>query len=183
MPLTSLSRDDADFSATGKYWRGSLWLPTAYAALKGLAEYGYIKEARAAAVKILEHMALTYKEYEPHTVWECYSPSEHKPAFQTNDKSVVRRDFCGWSALGPISVFIEFVLGFYEINAFKKTVKWNLPEDRKEEIGIKNLRFGKIVTDIIADGNAVKVLSNGAYKLVVNGKIYRVKKGENLIKL
>ena len=183
VPLTSLSRGDADFSATGKYWRGSMWLPTAYATLKGLVNYGFIKEARAAAEKILAHMAATFNEYEPHTVWECYSPSEHKPAFQTNDKSVVRRDFCGWSALGPISAFIEFVLGFYEINAFRKTIKWALPEERNGEIGIKNLRFGKIVTDIIADGNAVKVLSNGGYKLVINGKVYRVKKGENLIEL
>jgi neutral trehalase len=41
----SLSRKDNDYSPKGRYWRGSVWLPTAYMTLKGLVKYGYIKEA------------------------------------------------------------------------------------------------------------------------------------------
>ena len=183
VPLVSLSRNDADFSVRGNYWRGSMWLPTAYAALKGLVKYGYYEEARAAAVKILDHMSATFNEYEPHTVWECYSPTEHKPATQTNDKSIVRSDFCGWSALGPISIYIEFVLGFYEINAFKSVIKWAKPLNAVGQIGIKNLRFGNVITDIVAEEDKCFVSSNGNYDLIINGVVHKVKVGKNIIDL
>lgn len=183
VPLVSLARKDADFSERGKYWRGSVWLPTAYAALKGLVKYGFYKEAHSAAVKILDLMSATYKGYAPHTIWECYSPTERKPATQVDNKTMVRPDFCGWSALGPISMYIEFVLGFYEINAFKNTVKWAKPENVTGEIGVKNLRFGKTVTDIIANGHELKVVSNGQYSLIINGIEFDIKSGKNTIKL
>ncbi len=123
VPLVSLARNDGDFYPDGRYWRGALWLPTAYMALKGLSSYGYHEKAREASVKIINHMLKTYEKVEPHTIWECYSPSAPEPSVDPNNTKDVRPDFCGWSALGPISVYIEFVLGFYEINGFKKTVK------------------------------------------------------------
>ena len=94
-PLVSLSRKDADFQELGQYWRGSVWLPTAYAALKGIANYGFYKEAHLLSHKLFKQMLKTYQEYEPHTIWECYSPTEAKPAKQTNNKSDVRPNFCG----------------------------------------------------------------------------------------
>lgn len=179
VPLVSLARADADFDDSGKYWRGSLWIPTAYMALKGLIRYGYFNEARRAACSILTQMMNTYEGFEPHTIWECYSPSEAKPATQSNGKSIVRKDFCGWSALGPISVYIEFVLGFYEVNAFEKVIKWNKPGNVQGKIGIKNLRFGDILTDIVAEGNTISVNSSREYRLVVNDKTLHVKAGQN----
>ena len=184
VPLVSLARKDADFDLTGRYWRGSLWLPTAYAALKGLAKYGFYKEAREVAIKILKWMSKTYQEYEPQTIWEAYSPTECKPASKFVDgENTVRPDFCGWSALGPISIYIEFVLGFYEVNAFENVVKWAKPEEETGEIGIKNLRFSEIVTDIMANGNKLKVVSNGKYKLIVNKTEFDIFAGENAIEL
>lgn len=180
VPLVSLSRDDNDFDPCGRYWRGSLWLPVAYSALKGLFDYGYFDLARNAAKRILDHMLATYNEYEPHTIWECYSPTEHKPATQTSGKAGVRKDFCGWSALGPISIYIEFVLGFYEVNAFEKTVKWAMPKDMVGKVGVKGLRFGETVTDIVAEGDELVVISSGEYDLIVDEKTYRVKKGKNV---
>ena len=184
VPLVSLARSDGDFDESGRYWRGSMWLPTAYMALKGLVDYGYYDLARTTAIKIIDHMSETYGGFEPHTIWECYSPTERKPATQVNGRSIVRKDFCGWSALGPISVYIEFVLGFYEINAFEKIVKWAKPDytDGKK-IGIRNLHFGDIVTDIVAEGNKIVVDSNEEYSLLINGKTYLVKSGENVIDL
>jgi len=96
---------------------------------------------------------------------------------------LARPDFCGWSALGPISIYIEFVLGFYSVNAFNKTVKWNKPADIEGEIGIKNLRFGDIVTDITAENNICTVISNEKYTLYINDKEYSVEKGINVINL
>lgn len=184
LPLLSLSRDDPEFSPkTGKYWRGSLWLPTAYASLKGASAYGYHEETHRAAKKIFEYMLKTYQTYEPHTIWECYAPQGYRPATQVDDKEIVRKDFCGWSALGPISVYLEYVLGFHTVNAFEKVVRWAKPKDMTGKIGVKNLRFGDTVTDIVADGDVCSVYSNAPYTLEIDGKAYAVSVGENTFSL
>lgn len=178
VPLTTLSRSDSDFNPKGEYWRGSVWLPTAYATLKGLASYGYFEEARELSVKLLSYMEKTYTDFEPHTIWECYSPTEHKPATnETGKDEFVRPDFCGWSALGPIAIYIEFILGFYKTDAFSKRVEWAKPVNATGEIGIRNFRFGNIITDITAVGNNITVSSNDSYTLVVYGTEYSVNKG------
>jgi len=129
-------------------------------------------------------MYKTYTDFEPHTIWECYSPEEYKPATnETFTDELVRKDFCGWSALGPISIYIEHVLGFHTVNAFDKLVKWAKPDGFKGEIGIKNLRFGDVVTDIVADGNKVSVSSNGDYTLEINGVSCKVSAGNTNITL
>ena len=128
-------------------------------------------------------MYKTYKEVEPHTLWEAYSPDEFKPA--TNEfmsGNYVRPDFCGWTALGPISIYIEFILGFHTVDAFTKTVEWEKP-DFKGEMGIRNLRFGEIITDIVAIGDVCKVTTNSAYTLKINGKDHKIVNGENEFKL
>lgn len=184
VPLVSLSRSDNDYLPDGRYWRGALWLPTAYAALKGIAAYGFYGEAHDAALKIVEHMYKTFKDYEPHTIWECYNPEKCEPSVDAHSSEVrVRKDFCGWSALGPISVFIEYVLGFHTVDAFSNTVKWAKPDNVKGNIGIKNLKFGNTVTDIIANGNKCTVISDGSYTLEINGKSYDIKSGSNIFEL
>ena len=72
------------------------------------------EKAHQTAEGLLAQMNRTYRNYEPHSIWECYSPTADKPA-NGKKKPVVRKDFCGWSALGPISLFIENVIGIYEI--------------------------------------------------------------------
>ena len=89
--------------------------------------------------------------------------------------TLVAQDFCGWSALGPISLFIENVLGFYNIDATARLVEWH--KTGWGEQGIRNLRFGDVQTDIVADGDTVRVVSDKEYVLKVNGKKYRVKAG------
>ncbi len=179
VPLITLARNDGDYCSDGRYWRGSLWLPTAYAALKGMSEYGYHNEAHEAAYKILRHMLATYKNYEPHTIWECYAPEKSEPGKQTREWELCRPDFCGWSALGPISIYIEYVLGFRKINAFDNVIEWEKPSEFEGDIGIKNLHFGDIVTDIIACDNICKVKSSAPYTLKICGKEYAIKTGEN----
>lgn len=181
-PFVSLSRNDGDFSEEGNYWRGSVWLPTAYAALVGLKNYGFFDIARSCAQKLLRHMQKTYTDFSPHTIWECYSPTDYMPATTADGDELVRPDFCGWSALGPISIYIEFVLGFHTIDAFKNTVEWEKPE-ASGKIGIKGLRFGEIVTDIVAEKNVCKVRANREYILKINGVSHNIEKGENIIKL
>ena len=181
VPAVSLARNDGNFNPTGGYWRGAMWLPTAFVALKGLAEYDLYDEAHTVGKKILDHMLHTYLEYEPHTIWECYSPEEYKPSTAQNGKTVVRKDFCGWSALGPISIYIENVLGFHRIDAFERVVEWAIPKTFEKRVGIKNLRFGDITTDIILENGVCKVISNAPYTLKIDGKPHKISSGENII--
>ncbi len=108
VPMVSLARNDNDFCTDGKYWRGSLWLPTAYATLKGLIEYGFFKEAQELSQKVLNHMLNTYNDFEPHTIWEAYASNDATPATGARaSEGLSRPNFCGWSALGPISIYIS----------------------------------------------------------------------------
>ena len=184
VPFPSLARNDVDFDEKGQYWRGSVWLPTAYVTLKGLVEYGYYQEAQETGYQLFQHMFETYKRYEPHTIWECYSPTAYEPGMQVKSlNEIVRPDFCGWSALGPIAVYIEHVLGFHAINAFEKVVEWRKPSMFKGKVGIENLRFGEVITDIVADEKECQVKSNLPYTLKINEKAFQILEGENVISL
>ena len=180
VPWTTVPRNDSDFNPKGGYWRGSVWIPTAYMGIKAIQKYGYLELARKNSLSIIEHMSKTYQEYIPHTIWECYNPTEAKPA-TTGHGTIVRPDFCGWSALAPISLMIENVIGFYDINAQDKIVKWNLSKDGTQ--GIKNLVFGNVKTDIIYKNNEVSVKTNHRFTLIINGLGYIMKKGSNKIKV
>ncbi len=182
IPLTSVARNDADFVASGGYWRGAVWMPTTYASLKGLAEYGMYDIARTIAKKTLRHLYNTYAQFEPHTIWESYSPEKCEPATTTDNTTLVRKDFCGWSALGPICIYIEYLLGFHTIDAFEKKVYWEKPQT-VGEIGIRNLRFGEIVTDIVANGRECTVVSNAPYTLLICDKPFEINVGKQKILL
>ena len=54
---------------------------------------------------------------------------------------------------------------------------WNGVRQVGGEQGIRNLRFGDVHTDIVADGDTVRVVSDKEYVLKVNGKKYKVKAG------
>lgn len=177
VPWVSLARNDPDFNKDGGYWRGSMWLPTAYMGIKALEKYNYLDLAYQQAYSIVSHMDQTFQQYTPHTIWECYNPTKPVPAIN-EDGTCCRADFCGWSALGAISLLIENVLGFYDINAATKTVKWH--KVRNDIHGIKNLKFGNIVTSIVSSGNKLIVSSNDRYKLIVNEKTINIKKGSDV---
>lgn len=183
-PWVSVSRSDKDFNGEyGDYWRGAIWVPTAYMATKALEKYGYYELANELSLNLVKHMLNTFKFYKPATIWECYNPTKYEPSHRVRAEGLeeVRPDFCGWSALAPISMFIENILGFYYVNAQTRTVKWNKHLD--EVHGIRNLRFGDIVTDIVGDEKEVKVKSNRHYTLIINNKEYQIAPGEEKIKL
>ena len=179
MPMPSLSRDDPDFHADGTYWRGSMWLPTAYMAMKAADVYGDYRTARTASRKIVDMMYRTYVEFEPHTIWECYSPTEPKPA--TNKRhEYVRYDFCGWSALGPISLFLEDVIGIKQADAFANTLVCDFEKEPKGRVGVERYRFGGITCSVVATKDAVAVRSNGDFTLIVDGVRRQVRAGTNM---
>ena len=179
-PWVTVARNDKSFvSPDGAYWRGGIWLPTAYMGTKALEKYGFHDEANTAAENLLAHMYRTYKAVNPNTIWECYSPTRDYPVVRNNGH-IVRKDFCGWSALGPISMFIENVLGFHTVDAKNKRVEWKLHQQSRH--GIKNFKFGQISADIIYNGtDQISINSNQGFTLVINGKEFSIKAGQNSI--
>ncbi len=181
VPLVSLARDDADFNAEdGRYWRGAMWVPTAYMSIKGIENYGHFELARKCADGILNHMYLTFRDYEPHTIWETYNPCSPMPSRSCDENNrIVRPDFCGWSAVAPINLYIENVIGIYSIDAFKKQVKWHVGKEVKGKIGLRNLRFGDVVTDLLCDQGVCEITSSAPYTLYLNDKEFGVQAGTN----
>lgn len=182
VPWVTVSRDDPDFDANdGWYWRGSMWLPTAYMGIKALEKYDFMEAADTTAEQVLSWMLRTWRDYKPHTIWECYSPTA--PAPSSNHGKRVRPDFCGWSALGPISLFIENVLGFHDIDASSRTVRWDIRHDCRH--GLNNLTFGDTTTDLLYDpaASTVTIRSNKPYCLILNGKSHRIRAGVTTISI
>ena len=183
-PFLSLSRLHPLYdNETGNYWRGGIWLPFAYMTTKALEKYGYYELADELAENLLRHILNVYVNgFEgKHTIWECYSPSQDRPS--TEHGRTARPDFCGWSALGPISMFIENVMSFHHINGVERRIEWTL-KAKNGTHGIKGLNFANITTDIIydADQKMVNVISNNSYNLIINGKRFNVSKGVTKIK-
>lgn len=174
MPWPTVSKDDPTYSEDGAYWRGSSWLPTNYMVSRGLQRYEFFDDAHEAAVKIVKAMQETYQNVTPHTIWECYKPKCAEPAL-TQKGELVREDFCGWSALGPISMLIEQAIGIHDIDAKNKVVKW---ESRlKTRHGIESLKFGSTVSSMVIDKKRVSVTSNEPYTLIINGKSFEINEG------
>jgi hypothetical protein len=176
VPWVSLSRSDKAFDGqTGNYWRGAVWMPTAYMGIRALTENGQEDLADASAEAVLYHMYRTYRDYEPHTIWECYNPLTPQPAMHGTER--VRPDFCGWSALGPISLFIENVIGLHSVDAQHRIVEWRIHQTGRH--GIRRFQFADVTTDLIADGcGHLEVTSNKPFTLIVNGKHLKIKQGE-----
>ena len=174
----SLSRSDPDFLADGGYWRGSVWLPTTYMALKATDLRGDYDLAREVGGKLLEHMYRTYEEFEPHTIWECYSPTSFEPA-KNKREQWVRPDFCGWSALGPISVFLEDVIGIKEADGYRNTLLCDFEKHPKGKVGVRGYRFGAVVCNVIATEKSIEVEANRPFTLLADGKTIQVKAGKN----
>lgn len=182
-PWNSLTRNDVDFdSVSGNYWRGGIWLPIAYMGTKALERYGYTELADSLASDIVNMMARVYYQQEPHTIWETYNPMADGPS--TEHGHTVRQEFCGWSALGPISLFIENVLGFRNVNALTRTVIWDLKKGNGTH-GLRHFKFGNVVADIVynADDGMVDVDSNEPFSLILNGQTYNVPRSKSQIPL
>lgn len=176
-PWVTVARCDKDFNeATGDYWRGGIWLPTAYMGTKALEKYGYHELADELAEKVVGQQLRTYRDVCPHTVWECYSPSANQPSTEHGRRA--RPEFCGWSALGPISLFIENIMGFRRADAPTRTVTWTLKRKNGTH-GIRNLRFGDTCADIVynAATGCIETRSDRPFRLVVNGKRLKVERG------
>ncbi len=154
-PVPSLSYDNPNYSANGCYWQGGVWAPTNYMIVRGLLRNEQYASAREITLRHLDFMDRVYRHSEPHTIWEAYSPETARPAKidcgvygKEEDEIPVRKDFCGWSALGPISMLIEAVLGI-ECDYPARKIVWH--SNCYARHGIENLPFGPARISLIAE--------------------------------
>ena len=181
IPLPSVSRSNPSFSPDGRYWQGGVWLPTTYMAIKALERYEYYDLAADIAERTVTHMCNVYKNYEPHTIWEAYSPSETSPASGKMQNSTTRPDFCGWSALGPISLLIENIIGIYKVDAVSRTIYCH--PNKIGNHSIKNLQFGNIKCDISVTDTNLKVCTKTPFILVIDNYQHQCIAGITEIKI
>lgn len=193
MVFPSLSASHAEYQSNGGYWRGASWAPTTYAIIKGLETVGQNKFATEAAEKYVQGIYEVFLT--TGTLWENYAPDKEngklRPGVHDYGDYYCRKDFVGWTGLGPISLLIENILGF-RLNGADKVLTYYL--QRKDRHGIQNIRMADIITSIVTEDRKqdpskakVTVESDKPYKLIIhfNGTIkeFDVKEGQNVFSL
>jgi len=111
--------------------------------LYGLEKYGYHDLAREIA---LNHMGVVARVWnDTGTIWENYPPDSICSA------DADKKDFVGWSGIGPIRYLLRYALGLVP-DAPHNILRWNMDGEmlRKGEIGCRNFRFGKVETNLLA---------------------------------
>ena len=112
-------------------------------------------------------MERTFREFSPHTIWECYSPTAYRPS--TNKvNELVRQDFCGWSALGPIALMIENVVGLVRMDAAEQRIEW-LPGG-SGRMGMKNLPLGGNRISLVLENDRISVDCIQPFRLIFRGR-------------
>lgn len=156
-PIPSVARDTPYFQPDGCYWRGGVWMPTSYMVIKSLEKYGRFELAAELAERTIAGMLRVFEKYSPHTIWEAYAPCGTAPATGRRG-GLVRPNFCGWSALGPIALLIENVIGIHEVDSTAGIIRCH--RRRQGKHGVRNLCFGDFCCDIIFDDDEIEVVTN-----------------------
>jgi hypothetical protein len=193
MVFPTLAACHDNYHANGGYWLGAVWAPTNYAVIKGLERAGRNDVAREATERYLEGLYQVFLQ--TGTLWENYAAEKIDGRFKqgVNDRTPpadCRRDFVGWTGLGPISLLVENVLGF-RVDGANKILTYDLR--RLDRHGIENLRMADVTTSIVTGNRStnprrarVTVTSDKPYTLVIlfNGKTreYRVRPGTRTIR-
>jgi glycogen debranching enzyme len=139
IPVPSLSADDPNFSPEGRFWRGGVWASAVYMVVRGLAGAGRAETAAEIATAYVEGLRRVYDANEPHTLWECCAPDRDEPGLKPYGPERVKPDFVGWSALGPIAMLVENVVGL-DADALAGAVQWTIT--RTDEHGVRGLPVG-----------------------------------------
>jgi hypothetical protein len=182
-PVPTCSADAKGYNPRGGYWRGAVWAPTDTMVIRGLEKYGYVELARKIALKHLDIATDVFRR--TGTIWENYAPDSPEPGRHEGAGSLVRKDFVGWSGLGPILYLLEYGIGL-QPDSRTNTLVWR--SELEGRSGCRRYRFnGHVVTlQVEKDGSVprrITVDSDGEFSLrfICRGteKIFRVAKGKN----
>lgn len=100
IPVASYAADEEGFDPKGGYWLGGVWAPTSYMVIRGLAQCGERALAGRLAREHYKGVAEVFRR--TGTFWENYAPDALSPG------APARPDFCGWSAIAPITLYREY---------------------------------------------------------------------------
>ena len=171
----ALAADHQAYEARGFYWLGGVWSPTNYMIAKGLERYGYDGLARSASENHLTHVHKVWED--SGTIWENYAPE-----FSERGEKA-RADFVGWGGLGPIALLIETVIGIRQ-DALAGTITWHL-RGPGERYGVRGLRFGAALVDLVAEGGQLQIESPAPFTLIAlrDGarQVYPIKAGVTVL--
>ncbi len=156
--VPTCSADEPVYRA-GNYWQGAVWAPTNTMVIRGLERYGYRELAREIAREHLETVSETLRT--TGTIWEDYSPDGPVPG------KPARKDFVGWSGIGPILYLLEYGIGLKPDAALNR-LDWSL--DANVRSGCRRYRFNGHVVDLVAEPlgkgrTRISVDSDGAFEL------------------
>lgn len=192
VPFASLSRDDPNYDPTGGYWLGSVWAPTNFAAIRGIADAGREGLAREAAIRYLDAVCQVANDPAYGSIWECYAPEAKRPA-TAEEGEIVRGDFVGWSGIAPITMLIENVIGL-RFNAHENTVTFTMTPGQCA--GLENMRFNGGMMSVqctdyvpVDGGSTLRICAEKPFTLIVKNnysgydKKYKIQPGENFIKV
>ncbi|MEO8026152.1 MAG: trehalase family glycosidase [Bryobacteraceae bacterium] len=169
--VPTCAADEPSYRA-GVYWQGAVWAPTNTMVLRGLEAYGEHDLSRTIALEHIETVSATLEK--TGTIWENYSPTEAAPG------RPARKNFVGWSGIGPILYLLEYGVGL-KPDAPRNRLEWRI--DGTARVGCRRYRFNGHVVDLIAEGGVVRVESDGAFELRLNGKAIAVKAGKQEFRL
>ncbi|HTE00505.1 MAG TPA: trehalase family glycosidase [Mucilaginibacter sp.] len=100
-PVPSYAADQKGYSSKGEYWLGGVWTPTNYMLIKGLQRVNKNELAKEFARKYYWCVAQVYIKTK--TFWEDYAPDSLTTGVPA------KPNFCGWTAVVPISIYHEFI--------------------------------------------------------------------------
>ncbi len=142
---------------------------------RALADHGHADLAHAASLQLVRHLARTYADYAAGDDLGGLLPrASRAPSTAKDDAEIARPDFCGWSALAPIAMLIEHVLGF-RVDAPERTVHWR--RNLHGRNGIRRLRCGSATVSLVTDGSTVTVELDQPLRLVVDGSEFHLDSG------
>lgn len=144
-PVPTCAADERGYKSNGGYWRGATWAPIITMVVRGLEKYGEEALAREIALKHVDLVARVYEK--TGTIWENYAPDAPEPG-TVFARHLVRKDFVGWSGIGPILYLLEYAVGL-SASAADNRLDWRIASDGS--CGCRNFRFAGHVASLIAD--------------------------------
>ncbi|GMU22134.1 MAG: glycoside hydrolase [Phycisphaerae bacterium] len=164
--VPTVPADEIGYHGDGHYWRGGVWTPTNTMIIRGLERSGRPELARTIALNHLENVVRVWQQ--TGTIWEFYAPDATKPgALPGHD---TRKEFVGWSGIGPIVYLIEHAIGIH-VDAPGNQIHWHIQSPK--QVGVERLWFGGRTVSLVCEpdsGNGqrvVRVRANGAFRLTI----------------
>lgn len=157
-PVPSLAYGQEYYCDSGRYWQGGTWAPLNYMIVQGLVKNGYEKDALDLTYKYLDAIWRVFLD--TGYFWEVYSAEMYIPSTQASGVLMCKKNYMGWTALAPISMMIENVIGL-RCDAEHNRIVWNITQQC--EHGMKNFHFNGKTIDLMA-----KPSGNDSYVIEVN---------------